>query len=468
MQVFLTDNETIRRILGDIDLSRSAKRGSLNPERLSKSVLIEPNLNFMWKELPPGYVDVRASQLSIEFKIKCGLRSLSPFSLYEPNNIKHNIGRYQLMQLYKYQQSLQSTANLSSGIVNIDELCPWGSFIAPSNYDPCDLCSRDLERIKVALKYLIKSPQNNIRLVLDNVHIFGWEISDKTILNNSLGPFFASFDIMSNEDRENFLIEAIAFILKNEDVLESLETVQAVDSFIDIEGCKAIFDRFVQIKYPIEDECLIFDSINDYCKYNGGNISEDLKKLRKLNDSSVFSSCKLEELFVKENDEITNSNHQKLLELIQLSARSKGFPDAFEVVVIDIDSWIASLTEENCLYLINLFLVALAAKDSSLILSLKPVHSTQVAVESEIDESDSSIRPENQPGSLFQLLEEHTSSTAGCIQSTIFAQNTIAYSLTLIDTGFKPVNKIITKYNKENYICLSVSKYLYENSTDNS
>ena len=134
-----------------------------------KVVYLQPNLHL---HVRPKHEFLRRfgyssnCVVSLEMKVKCGLKSLSPF-VNHANSIKFLLGRYSLMQFFKQWEC------------DHDIQCEWGKFTSMSNYDPSELCSRERSKVTRALNDLLENPQNNLRVSLNGEHAYGWHCQRK-------------------------------------------------------------------------------------------------------------------------------------------------------------------------------------------------------------------------------------------------------------------------------------------------
>ena len=331
--------------------------------------------------------------VSFELKVKCGLKSYSPFVGFndvrngkKDAKMKHEISRYALMQLVKLHEFGKQNET------------PWGKFERESEYDPSDLCSRDLRRVRNALKNLFHNPQNNLRICLNGRHIYGWNIASMDNLSeclsmlSSTGLFLSPLDYLAN-------------VLIHENVLERLESLQALDAFIDVEGCEAIFGRLVEICAGQEQIAIqrIVDS-SDLMKVPKQELTIIHRWVKEIDDG-IFDRRTYQFGKTPKSDFLL-----KMLQLTPLQA-IKGNVNVNKMKKNSIVTWLKALTENDCILYLQLWLLALGAKDASLIVTL----------------------------SLSSL-----SSSWG-------------HSAYLVDIGPKPVSKILKKISRESEIIKKAS-----------
>jgi len=289
--------------------------------------------------------------LSFELKVKCGLKSYSPFVGFNDMRngrkgakMKHEISRYALMQLVKLHEFGKHNET------------PWGKFERESEYDPSEICSRDLRRVRNALKNLFRNPQNNLRICLNGRHIYGWNIASMDNLNECLS-MFSSTGLLSP-------LDYLAYVLIHENVLEMLESLQALDAFIDVEGCEAIFGRLVEICGGQEQIAIqrIVDS-SDLMKVPTQELKIIHRWVKEIDDG-IFDRSTYQFGKTPKSDFLL-----KMLQLTPLRA-VKGDVNVNKMKKNSIVTWLKALTENDCILYLQLWLLALGAKDASLIVTL--------------------------------------------------------------------------------------------------
>ena len=303
---------------------------------------IEQNLTLSCEEIT----------LSFELKVKCGLKSYSPFVRTEfmgdqrtDRSVKHKISRYALIQLVKLHESIRRVET------------PWGKFEKMSEYNPSDLCSRSLVRVRNALKALLCNPQNNLRVCFSGKHIYGWNIA-------SMDEFIKILSTLSSATVLVPPIDYLADVLVRENVLQRLESLQALDAFTDIEGCEAIFTRLVELsagcEYMAVQKIVQSKKINDFPLEELAIIHAWIKEIEAGNFQRGL--YELSEIFLSDF-------LRKMLQLTPLTA-IKGAVNVHEMNSSSRDSWLRTLTEDECILFVQFWLIALGAKDASLVVTL--------------------------------------------------------------------------------------------------
>ena len=110
------------------------------------------------------------SVVSVEIKVKCNDVSLGPF-VRACNGIKRTVGRYDLLQRARAVQAAQPGQHAEA-------VWAWGTHDGSlSRYDPTDLLSGAPARVATAVDALLATPQNNLRVLVGEAHVYGWDRS---------------------------------------------------------------------------------------------------------------------------------------------------------------------------------------------------------------------------------------------------------------------------------------------------
>lgn len=155
--------------------------------------------------------------MSFDIKTKAGYRSFSP--LVDPRRrTKFRVARYQL-----FQQRIREGKGIIKGYMKKN-----GQPCA-GNYDPLDLYSGDSARAKRALEAIIECPHNNL-CIWDGNKVY-WDHS--TVGDVSLTS-------------QEWMIDALSVILAEETVLPSLLRLQKLD-ILDADGAILVYERLSQL-----------------------------------------------------------------------------------------------------------------------------------------------------------------------------------------------------------------------------
>lgn len=316
----------------------AVKIESLRPEgRKDDSVLVLDRIGYLESNLfrlnscHPSIVICPTSgvslnyhmEISVEFKVKSGLTSVSPFLLTNQYcQIKYRMGRFNLMQHYKEAVSRMSQNKTVS----------WGLFEEPSSYNPRDICSGEDIRIRKAIDALLQNPQNNLRVLVDGVHVFGWNKSctmdelNQHLIQTSNGGF--TIDRFTS-----LLIDVIC----KEESFPRLESMQALDC-LDSEGAKVLFDRGVEL--------------------SNGNTVHFIQELQKTLGSPLDMTCNrvdyLDNLFGK--CLISEDDHE--IEILQGKFKSA-------LAIVD------DMSLSQILNSLRILMMGYVAKDASIIIAME-------------------------------------------------------------------------------------------------
>jgi inositol-pentakisphosphate 2-kinase len=123
------------------------------------------------------------------------------------------------------------------------------SLFQSSRYDPLDLFSGDLHRIRQAVQNLVTCPQNNLKVWLGDEALIGAPPARSSPKWELLGN-----DWWSRDDRyspsatnvESFVVDMVASVLDGENLLSNLLPLQKLD-IVDADGAILLYDRLVQL-----------------------------------------------------------------------------------------------------------------------------------------------------------------------------------------------------------------------------
>lgn len=183
-----------------------------------------------------------------------------------------------------------------------------------------------------------------------------------------------------------------------------------MDALIDIEGCGGIFSRLVGMCDGDEQSALGLVASS-----NKTPLSDDLRVVQQW--IQEIESCQFDRTSYGSNFPQKSDLARKLFELTSENVSVVKMMDKEAQ-----EAWLQSLTKEDCISFLQLWLLALGAKDASLMLTLS-----------------TSSPPQSPPQSPPPPLTP--------------PQYTWKHVSHLIDIGPKPLSKIISKVAEEDSIC---------------
>ena len=221
---------------------------------LAPFAYIERNLLKVMQPIPPSHSHLTwmsvSKVISFEFKVKCGLRSISPFNK-SSRRLKLKYSRFAMMQVLKKEKAVRS-----GDVVN-----------EMSAYRPDQLCSKDTEMVFDCLKTLVRHPQNNLKVSLNGKHKFGWGKTDCTALHNTCSYFLesdggkigvsSSGSEVESEDSD-IVLSLICKVLSENSLLLELQRMQLLD-ILDSEGAAIVYGRLVEVagSTALADDCIL-------------------------------------------------------------------------------------------------------------------------------------------------------------------------------------------------------------------
>lgn len=263
----------------------------------------------------PGRVKDLPQTITIEIKPKWGYLP-DAATISEENSVKRHVTRFAMHQHLKLQQ---------------------GKIKTMSKYCPLDLFSGNVEGIHKALVQMFETPQNNIRIFLKGVEIFGGpEDGGSTnelmvALEEKLGA------VMVAPEGERVLIfqRLVASVLNKSKVLDQLLRLQKLDTYA-IEGANLAYSKFT----GMTDDAGADDESEAGSEEVGAEIDS-----RPVSTVGFGRVC-IENLALEPED--TQKKRDK--------------------------AWIKSLSWEESRCVVRNFLIAATAKDCGIMLTLRPLY----------------------------------------------------------------------------------------------
>lgn len=261
----------------------------------------------------PNGILKRDHCISVEIKPKCGFVPSSEY-IKEQNAVKKSVSRFRMHQYLKLKQ---------------------GEVSHISEYDPLDLFSGCIERIKKALQTLLSTPQNNFRIFSNGSLVFGGMGGGEDNCNFVVGEALENLleGVIGEEhgSRLRVFLELVAETILKSGVLNRLLEVQMLDS-LDIEG--AIHAYYNIVSQPCKvcgdlDDCEVSQSI--YSTLHSISLEESLKIVRDYLISATAKDCSLMISFRPKKSGDVQSSYSS----VHLEATKQSFE--YKAYLIDLD-----------------------------------------------------------------------------------------------------------------------------------
>jgi hypothetical protein len=360
--------------------------------------------------------------ISVEIKPKAGYTALSPL-VHPLHRIKFLESRFQLLQKLHRDGRVSKAWTSSSDSFDM------------STYDPRDLFSGDMRKIRRAIKSLLGCPQNNVRIWHGESMLIGLGSDQKTsnsLCSDTLREMF-NFETVADGCREVGAVvgDIVASILSHETLLGELLKMQEFD-ILDADGAILVYNRLVALCNGSEEEA---ESKLDSPPTPATSFSEKphailgaspfVPPARSLNAASL---C----------DEILR--FRQLLVCSLPSLPSVKEIDKYRECAL---RFVDSLSAEECEYFLRNWLLSLAMCDVSLFITIQ--------LGSPLSSEPRDIRSEDSKDKPLVAISKGVSSEPGLLtwngpdgESLRFA-----YNVKLIDCDGKPAKKLRTRHEKE-------------------
>ncbi len=341
-------------------------------------------------------------RLTVELKPKAGYCSRS--RLVDPaHRIKYSLSRYQLMQQYRHE--LRRTDGLEP---------EWGDLVQGPNldYSPSDLFSGDCATMKTALQALVRNPQNFCQIFVNSKPVYGRGQTDREEAEDATQPLLCGGyrrEVPREYQVLDDLMDAVAMILCQEPLLVRLGALQKMD-VLDVEGAALVMRRLVALCDGKEDEAL---ALLEVAELSALPHHESMTEGRKTVCVSSALVQRLEALLVVGKEGDLDAQHEA----------AKAAVGAFST--------------EECVVLLQRWLVSLGACDCSLMLSLRR----------EPGRREARAQTTTSPGQLFY---------SNCSEG---GGGMLSYFLQVVDLGPKPPTKILSKADMEAKIVALATRY---------
>lgn len=425
--------ELSKDFLKNIELKISPKRSKYRYEHektlhFSGNAKLEQNLF----TFPSIHGFNNSNFISFEIKVKCGLTSHSPF--VSPNHqIKYNLSMFQIMQLFKQSNMMLNHEDPS-----------WGHFETSSNYNPRDLCSGIIDRVNNSIIQLFENPQNNLKIVFNSDHIYGWDKCDLSFLTSQLQN--VSFNPIYNELFSiKILQELLTIISAQEKVMQQVEMMQALD-VIDTEGMLLLYAKGRTLIGNFDEH--LFSYLSEPMQ-SDLNFEQLTKSLLLLSDHRVYDK---ETLF----SQLNLSSAIKRLLNIEIPLSQMLNDEMIMEINIKAESLLEEFTLNDILLLLKLWMISYIAKDLSVIITIQPrIQADYQLINDELNTlltlSNSNTwelqlqKCPNLRGKLYPFAKSYT-------DEHVRNQFYYEYQISIIDIDLKSLEKMRRKGKKEENI----------------
>lgn len=321
----------------------------------------------------------------------------------------------------------------------------WGEFSCTTSYDPLTMFTSDFSQIHHALATLFLNPQNNLRVSINAKHIYGWDKLDVQPLLDAVrsSDFNEVSDIPAGSEAsseqppqlQSGIISAISIALAEESLLSRLLSMQKLD-LLDSEGAEVVFDRLegvvlsretalrmleTQMLKPLHPRVhTLFD--RDESDPSAGGEVEDCCCMRLARQLLALS---------------TSEDHEERVQMEQLQKARTLVQDA---------------TADQCLFLLQLWMLALIAKDASVIITIRRIILSSLSAEG------------RRVGDMWVCAQSATHCGTLCSvrpneESGFF--DGYVYTVGVIDIGLKSLDKAYTKAAEDADVCRIVTDSLH-------
>jgi len=366
----------------------------------------------------------KAPCISMEIKPKAGYTAFSP--LVDPEHrIKFSKTRFEILQQLHHNGFISKGWDEDGDIKKLS-----------SSYNPLDLFSAESGRIMRALGQMVETPQNNLRVWMDDTPLLGIEMTedDDEVYEKGLEIVLSTEDCrgLCGLARTAFfdaLASCVTAVLLKEELLEIILRLQRLDA-VDADGAILIHERLCELCGDNASELLDSPSPMLHCKDCSGHFLCE-SPFQMPGDCPALSAL-LQEVG-SFSSKLDGSSRPTCADMDEARARCKRN--------------VGSLTEEACVYLLKNWLLSLAMCDVSFFLALHPITLSADLDEVGIDPEDA----EMQNGGAAYVVCCQTESCPGIL---VAHDKAFAYTLKVVDCDRKPATKLHKRREKEELIRL--------------
>jgi hypothetical protein len=372
-----------------------------------------------------------AKEFSICFEIKpkCGYIPSSPL-IDETRTYKYLKSRYVLLQ------NVYRTGDVTKDWMHNKSNDSFSTFES-SKYDPIDLFSCDVARIRNSLRCLVECPQNNLRIWNDEKLLVGLGPTNDAASFN-WGGFLELMKIKpfsgkSKVDVIDFLIEVTVQVLLEEPFLSRVLSLQKLD-ILDTDGAVRVYNRLIHLCNSNQNDA---ETLVDFHFEWAAKKYDDT-----CNTSFLMTRCPIAQ--PKDHSKIEKLSEQvdAMANLLKGTNGTLPSTEQLRTIRTQANCTIDSLSMEECCYLLQAWLLALTMCDLSFF-----IHYSKEAIDHDTQEQVD-FGPDSNS---MKVIATQTLDKPGriAIRSTNNVELVLLYTLKAIDVDKKPASKLRSRHLKE-------------------
>jgi hypothetical protein len=373
--------------------------------------------------------------VTVEIKPKAGYRTFSPL-VHPARRCKYRMSRYSL------HQQLYASGNLSKDWMNssgdlLNPLAATQSF-KRSQYNPWNLFSGERTWIYAALLSLWRVPQNNFRLWVGGKLVVGNDVSTSAISTfDQICSLCQINGCLCRRLNQFRIINILACIFDNEEVLRKVLDLQKLD-YVDSDGAVQIYNQLQKVRKCHPDE--LDEQIDTVNHSHGRGASSFLSSWSFLKSSPILRPDTCEAHI---SDFFTIIDRFYCRYLTSPHMQSNIPEEAHEMARSDAMQHIQQMTDKECVFHLQNFLLSLAMCDVSIFVTMRFDISWEVQ------------RKTCDDIGLINLIQSfHNSQTIRkqdvCHPGLVVGNDCrVMYEIKIIDIDQKPARKLRSRIQKE-------------------
>ncbi|KAJ1273297.1 hypothetical protein BS78_06G269400 [Paspalum vaginatum] len=229
------------------------------------------------------------SCIAVEIKAKCGFLPTSEY-ISKDNAIKKQVTRYKMHQHLKFHQ---------------------GEILKTSEYNPLDLFSESKERIRMAIKSFLSTPQNNFRIFVNGSLVFGGMGGGvDNVHPDDMDKCIEDLSNVSGLELPDFT-ELLSETIFKSGVLGKLLTTQQLDDH-DIEGAIHLYYNIMSQPCSVCKNITDVELLRKYTLLHSLPLDKSLKIVRDFLISATAKDCSLMISFRPRESGTTDSEYDSV------------------------------------------------------------------------------------------------------------------------------------------------------------